>query len=295
MARDSGLAPIDDLVESSQPIRTALKRFTYVLLIGSAVGLILIGKIETVVVEKIRANSSDITAPVVELLSAPVRLARAGADHLANFANLIEENERLEEENTRLLQWRVFAKKLEAENQELKKLLRFDPGPDARFISARAIGEIGGTFARTILINVGELRGIRTGLAVMTGEGVVGRVINVGDKSARVILLTDINSRTPVLVGEGRTRAIVEGNNSDNPQIKFIDNGASVFPGDLIVTSGHGGIYPPGLPVGVVAGEIDGKTMAQTFVDWRKIEFVRVVDLGEGEDPAKAGFSKRDG
>ena len=49
------------------------------------------------------------------------------------------------------------------------------------------------------------------------------------------------------------------------------------------------------LPVGVVAGEIDGKTMAQTFVDWRKIEFVRVVDLGEGEDPAKAGFSKRDG
>ncbi len=295
MARDSGLAPIDELVESSQPIKTAFKRLIYVFLVGSAVALIFIGKIETVLVDKIRANSSDISAPILEVLSAPVLLARNAANHIVDLANLIEENERLKEENTRLLQWQVFARKLEAENQELKSLLRFDPGPDAKFISARAIAEIGSTFARVLLINVGEDKGMRSDLAVMTGDGVVGRVISAGERSSRVLLLTDINSQVPVLVGEKATRAILEGNNTENPSIKFVDSDAGLSPGDLITTSGHGGIYPQGLPIGVVAGEIEGEILAQTFVDWRRITFVRVIDLGAKGLPAKSASKKNNG
>ncbi len=295
MARDSGLAPIDELVESSQPIKTAFKRLIYVFLVGSAVALIFIGKIETVLVDKIRANSSDISAPILEVLSAPVLLARNAANHIVDLANLIEENERLKEENTRLLQWQVFARKLEAENKELKSLLRFDPGPDAKFISARAIAEIGSTFARVLLINVGEDKGMRTDLAVMTGDGVVGRVISAGERSSRVLLLTDINSHVPVLVGEKATRAILEGNNTENPSIKFVDSDADLSPGDLITTSGHGGIYPQGLPIGVVAGEIEGEILAQTFVDWRRITFVRVIDLGAKGLPAKSASKKNNG
>jgi len=295
MARDSGLAPIDELVESSQPIKTAFKRLIYVFLVGSAVALIFIGKIETVLVDKIRANSSDISAPILEVLSAPVLLARNAANHIVDLANLIEENERLKEENTRLLQWQVFARKLEAENKELKSLLRFDPGPDAKFISARAIAEIGSTFARVLLINVGEDKGMRTDLAVMTGDGVVGRVISAGERSSRVLLLTDINSQVPVLVGEKATRAILEGNNTENPSIKFVDSDAGLSPGDLITTSGHGGIYPQGLPIGVVAGEIEGEILAQTFVDWRRITFVRVIDLGAKGLPAKSAGKKNNG
>jgi len=295
MARDSGLAPIDELVESSQPIKTAFKRLIYVFLVGSAVALIFIGKIETVLVDKIRANSSDISAPILEVLSAPVLLARNAANHIVDLANLIEENERLKEENTRLLQWQVFARKLEAENKELKSLLRFDPGPDAKFISARAIAEIGSTFARVLLINVGEDKGMRTDLAVMTGDGVVGRVISAGERSSRVLLLTDINSHVPVLVGEKAIRAILEGNNTENPSIKFVDSDAGLSPGDLITTSGHGGIYPQGLPIGVIAGEIEGEILAQTFVDWRRITFVRVIDLGAKGLPAKSAGKKNNG
>ena len=248
-----------------------------------------------VLVDKIRANSSDINAPILEVLSAPVLLARNAANHIVDLANLIEENERLKEENTRLLQWQVFARKLEAENKELKSLLRFDPGPDAKFISARAIAEIGSTFARVLLINVGEDKGMRTDLAVMTGDGVVGRVISAGERSSRVLLLTDINSHVPVLVGEKATRAILEGNNTENPSIKFVDSDAGLSPGDLITTSGHGGIYPQGLPIGVVAGEIEGEILAQTFVDWRRITFVRVIDLGAKGLPAKQVGKKSNG
>ncbi len=286
MARDPALIPVDELVDAARPIKALLHRFAYLLLIGAAVGLILIGKIETVLVERIRANFSDGVAPMLELLSQPIRIARTGAEHVVDLADLIEENQRLKEENARLLQWRVFAKKLEAENQALKGLLRFDPGPAARFVSARAIADVGGAFARAVLLNVGAAKGVRAGLPVMTGDGVVGRVVHVGERTARVLLLTDINARTPVVVGDPPVRAILVGDNSDNPKIKFVDGEDPLTAGDLIVTSGHGGVFPAGLPVGVVAGEIGGQTWAQTFVDWRNLAYVRVVDFGEKLDPA---------
>jgi rod shape-determining protein MreC len=286
MARDTGLIPIDDLVDASRPFKALLRRFAYLLLIGAAVALILIGKIETVLIERLRANFSDGVAPVLELLSEPIRLARTGAEHVVDLADLIEENERLKEENQRLLQWRVFAKKLEGENLSLKALLRFDPGPKARFVAARAIADVSGAFARAVLINVGSAKGVRAGLPAMTGDGLVGRVVHVGTRTARLLLLTDIKARTPVIIGDPPVRAILTGDNSDNPKLKFIDGEAALESGALIVTSGHGGVFPPGLPVGIVAGQIAGQTWVQTFVDWRNLGYVRVVDFGENVDPA---------
>lgn len=285
MARGPELIPIDDLVDTMRPVRTLLHRFVYAILVVAAVALILIGKIETVLADRLRANFSDIVGPVLELVAQPVRAARAGAEHVVDLADLIAENERLRQENVRLLQWRVFAKKLEGENQELKGLLQFDPGPKARFISARAIADVGGAFARAALLNVGETAGVEVGQAVMTGNGLVGRVVQAGQRTARVLLLTDINAHTPVLVGDPAVRAIMSGDNSDNPKLTFIDGEGPLEPGALIVSSGHGGVFPAGLPVGVVAGMIDGETWAQTFVDWRKLQFVRVVDFGETETP----------
>ncbi len=295
MAREPELIPIDELVDATRPIKSALQRFAYLLLIVVAVALVMIGKIETVLVERVRAHFSDIVAPLIELISEPIRIARIGAEHVVDLADLIEENERLREENERLMQWRVFAKKLEGENQALKALLRFDPGPAARFISARAIADVGGAFARAALINVGAAKGVRPGLAVMTGDGLVGRIVQAGDRTARVLLLTDINARTPVLVGDPAVRAILIGDNSDNPKLKFIDGEAPLAPGALIVTSGHGGVFPPDLPVGVVAGAIDGETWAQTFVDWRKLGYVRVLDFGEKADPTLEGARLKSG
>lgn len=280
MARGPELIPIDDLVDASRPFKAVLHRFAYLLLIGFAVALILIGKIETVLIERVRANFSDVVAPVLELLSEPVRIARSGAEHIVDLADLIEENERLRQENTRLLQWRVFAKTLETENQSLKSLMRFDAGPKARFISARAIADVGGAFSRAILLNVGKSKGVRADLPVMTGDGLVGRVIHVGSNTSRVLLLTDINARTPVIIGDPPVRAILAGDNRDNPKLKFIDGDTALEAGALIVTSGHGGVYPPGLPVGIVAGTVEGHILAQTFVDWRKLAYVRLVDFG---------------
>ena len=288
MPRDPGLTPIDEVVDASRPIKALARRFAYLLLVGAAVALILIGKIEAVVAERIRSNFSDGVGPILEILSEPVRIAKAAAEHVVDLVDLVEENRRLKEENDRLLQWRVFAKKLEGDNQALKEMLRFDPGPNARFVSARAIADVGGAFARSVLINVGEGKGLRSGLPAMTGDGLVGRVTQVGARTARVLLLTDIKARVPVVIGEPPVRAILAGDNSDNPRLTFIDGEGPLEPGGLIVTSGHGGVFPPGLPIGVVAGVVAGETLAQTFVDWRRLDYLRIVDFGDDIDPTLA-------
>jgi rod shape-determining protein MreC len=261
---------------SSFTVRGLASRFLYAGLIGAAVGLMLIGKIESVLVEEIRTRLLDVSMPLLEMLAAPVTRLAGLFDNVGELAALREENERLRTDNARLLQLQVIAQRLEGENQALRGLLNLVPSPTATFVTARVVADTGGAFARTIVINVGASGGVAPRQIVTSGEGLVGRVQQVGDRSARVLLLTDLNSKVPVVVGGERRRAILSGENSDMPRLTHVDGGGDVKRGDLVLTSGHGGVFPPGLPVGLVAGETGLEV--QAFVDWNRLEFVRVID-----------------
>lgn len=268
------------LVAALTPVKAFLRRFAYVLLVGAAVGLMLIGKIETVLIEATRARIADAVTPILEVVSKPVTALQGFAGSIGELAALREENQRLRRENATVRQWQLLARRLEDENRALRGLLNFNPGPAASFVTARVVADTGGAFVRSVLINAGTRDGIDRGQAVVSGEGLVGRVTHAGERSARVLLLTDLNSRVPVVVGEARHRAILAGDNSDNPRLIHADTKATLGPGELIVTSGEGGVFEPGLPIGVVAGPLGRGIAVQSFVDWSRIEYVRVVDYG---------------
>lgn len=268
------------LVAALTPVKAFLRRFAYVLLVGAAVGLMLIGKIETVLIEATRARIADAVTPILEVVSKPVTALQGFAGSIGELAALREENQRLRRENATVRQWQLLARRLEDENRALRGLLNFNPGPAASFVTARVVADTGGAFVRSVLINAGTRDGIDHGQAVVSGEGLVGRVTHAGERSARVLLLTDLNSRVPVVVGEARHRAILAGDNSDNPRLIHADTKATLGPGELIVTSGEGGVFEPGLPIGVVAGPLGRGIAVQSFVDWSRIEYVRVVDYG---------------
>ena len=260
------------------PIKVLIQRFAFLFLILAAFGLMLLSKAETTAIEKVSNIVVDIFAPLMDGLSQPAAAISDVVYAVRQLANIHTENEKLRRENARLLAWQEASRRLMAQNQALMSLLDYKPDPRARYIAARVIGDSGGAFVRSMLINAGSRDGLAKGQAAMTGHVLVGRVTAVGLRSARILLITDINSRVPVLVQSSRDRAILAGDNGQVPRLAFLPSNASVNSGDIIVTSGHGGIFPAGLPVGRVSRSEDGTVRVSPFVQFEKLEFVRVID-----------------
>ncbi|MEX2643101.1 MAG: rod shape-determining protein MreC [Acetobacterales bacterium] len=260
--------------------KLAIHRLSLVLLFGAAFGLMMIGKADTLLVERIRTGVVDAVSPVLGMLSRPAATADIVVQEIRALTHLRAENAQLREENERLLRWQTLARRLESENRALKELLLFVPPPEAAFISARVIADAGSAFARSVLINAGRRDGVTKGQAVMHGHGLVGRVAEAGHRSARVLLLTDPNSRIPVQLEQSRSRAILAGDNTDLPRLNFLPEGVEVQPGERVVTSGHAGAFPPGLPAGIVTSVTEAGVRMQPFVSTARLEFVRVLDYG---------------
>ena len=269
------------------PIRNLAQRFAYMGLVTAAFALMMLGKADIVLMERFRTQITDAVTPIIDVLSRPAASLSDMVAHLREMAALKRENSKLRTTNESLLQWQAAARRLESENRALRGLLNFTPGAHPRFITARIIVQGGGSFVQTMLINAGSNDGIRKGQAVLSGEGLVGRITDVGTRSARVLLVTDLNSRVPIIVESTRRRAILAGANTDLPHLNHLTAvkdtpliDSAVSPGDRIVTSGHGGVFPLGLPVGVVASVSDGGIAVRPLVRADFLEYVRVADFG---------------
>ena len=266
----------------AQPIRSLAQRFAYISMVAAAVGLMILGKVDVLLMDSIRAQVTDTVAPILDALSRPADSVAKAIEQVRQLSVLSQENTLLRESQARLLQWQSAALRLEAENKNLRDLLNYVPGPEPSFITARVIADTGGAFAHSLILNAGVRDGAAKGQAAMTGDGLVGRVASAGSRSVRILLITDLNSRIPVLVGTRRTRAILAGNNSDRPRLIHLLSGEAVSAGDRIVTSGHGGAFPFGLPVGVVASVSDGGIGVEPYVERSRLEYVRLLDFGLG-------------
>ncbi|MSP80557.1 MAG: rod shape-determining protein MreC [Rhodospirillales bacterium] len=275
-----------------QPMRGLLHRFAYFGLIAAAFGLMIFGKVDALLMDRVRVHVVDAVAPILDALSRPAAAVDNAIVAGREFARIHEENATLRTEVEKLRQWESAARHLENENESLKTLLGWAPPPEAIFVTARVIADTGGTFVHSMIVGAGARDGVKKGLVVMTGEGLAGRIASVGNHSARLLLLTDLNSRIPAIVERTRTRAILVGDNTDRPRLVYLSDGGAVTASDRIVTSGHGGVFPPGLPIGVVISVAENGVLVKPFVERARLEFVRVVDFGlegilEGSPPPR--------
>lgn len=259
------------------PLKAWTQRFAFLLLIGTAFGLMLLGKADTLLVERARMQLADALSPLLMAVSQPVSTVNDTVADVRNLARLREVNEMLRAENERLLAWRRDAIALEAQNAALGDLLRLAPDIERRYVTARVIGDQGSAFARSVLVSAGTAGGVAKGQAALTGSGLAGRVAEAGERVSRVLLITDINSRIPVQVGEARERAVLAGDNSPRPGLVYLLPDSAVRVGDRVVTSGHGGLFPAGLPVGEVAEVQENEVRVRPYVDWDHLDYLRLV------------------
>ena len=262
------------------PVKNFGQRSANLLLILAAAGVLIIGRADMINLENVRVQLVDAAAPIIDLIGRPVEGVNSAIRKVKEIYLVFDTNQKLRDDRNKLLHWQSLARKLEVENRALKRLLNFEEGLETRFITSRVIADPGGAFAHSLILNAGEKVGVRKGQAALTGDGLIGRISGVGRRSSRLLLITDLNSRIPVVVEATRTRAVMAGTNTGRPKLIHIPTGAVIAIGDRIVTSGHGGVFPVGLPVGVVAAISDSGIEIQPYVNRNRIEYVRVLDYG---------------
>lgn len=233
--------------------------------------------------QSVRTRVADTAAPVLDIVNRPVQAAASYVRIASGLASLQVENDRLREENARLREWYQTALVLRSENESLQSLLNITLPPQNNFVTARIVADAGGSYARTMLVLAGRSNNIDRGGAVLASEGLIGRIVEVGERTARVLLLTDINSRVPVMIENTSIRAILGGTNGDRLVLDHLPPDIDLTPGARVMTSGHGGVFPHGLPVGELARAEDGSWGVVPFSDPEGALFVRIVE--NNDDP----------
>jgi len=260
------------------PVKALLDRFGLLILALLSVTLMIVGKVEPQAANQIRVVVLSISAPMLDALSRPVESINLLVQEGAGFLALREQNRQLLEAVERGKRWELSARQLEQENAQLRALLNFKMEPRPAFVSARVIGDSGSAYVRTLLVNSGANDGVAQGQAAVTGDGLVGRVVEVGRRAARILLITDLNSRVPVIIENTRQPAMLAGDNGPTATLVFLPRDTVVEVGARIVTSGHGSVLPPGLPVGVVTSVVGALVRVRPIADLGSVEYVKLVD-----------------
>lgn len=256
-----------------RPVRRLLVGLVVVLLLG----LFLLWRIDSPRAERLRADIVDRFVPSFDWALVPVTRLAGMIEGFQSYARIYEQNQELRRELRQMKAWKEAALQLEQENAKLLDLNNVRLDPKLTFVTGVVLADSGSPFRQSVLLNVGARDGVRDGWATTDGLGIVGRISGVGRHSARVILLTDSNSALPVTIQPSGQRALLTGDNSPLPQINFIEAPELVRPGDRVVSSGDGGVFPAGLLVGHVAKGSDGRLRARLAADYERLEFLRVL------------------
>jgi rod shape-determining protein MreC len=218
-----------------------------------------------------------VEAPVGGVVSAPVRWTHDGADYVRGYFFAVSENRRLKSQLVEAQATRDQLEALQIENARLRAVLGIRTDPPLPHIAAETIADSRGPFANTRLANAGRDKGVTEGNPVVSEHGLIGRVVGVSDHVSRVLMLTDAESRTPVLLVRTNGRAILSGDGGGSPKLDFVRSTQDLKEGDRVLTSGDGGVFPRGLPVGTVVRGLDGGWHVALDSDAAPIDFVQIL------------------
>ena len=240
-------------------------------------------------------TGDDSAAVAGRAATGPLRSGESLFDRIGAMWDESARLQALEQENRDLRSWRDLAERLAERNARYEALLRmprdaFGEGADVdHSIAAQLVLDSGGPFMRTLVANAGAAHGVKVGYIAVNENGLIGRVVSVGQQTSRVLMLDDYNSRIPVMGEASRVRAVLAGQAShppelytapfqpQSPRLDFIVGAQSLREGERMITSGDGGLYPRGIPVGLAHRDGDGAWHVALAAAQRPIDFVRIV------------------
>ena len=257
----------------------------------AAASLLVLSRIDHPLTRSVRWQVNDAVRPLIEAANLPVAPLRALGERVRAVAEADAEIERLKSELARAHQAMAEVTILRRSVADLAGAAHLVHEAPLPYVTARVLAASSGPGAQSIVVASGREQGVRLGFPVVNGDGLVGRVVEVGRKVSRVLLASDAASRIPVLIGNHGARAMLIGDGGATSRIERLEATVRPAVGDMVVTSSAGGFLPDGLPVGeVVAGE--GTLLVKLHADLAQLAYVSVVSydnpaLGLIEAPAQ--------
>ncbi len=238
--------------------------------------LIVLSRLGHPAIRELRAEAEFWIAPALGAAMLPFDPARRLARQVQSSYDGFAELELLRGENLRLKQWESRSRELERKLGELAHLARTLEQQSIDYRTVRVIATSSGAFVHSALLEAGREHGVRVGQPVINASGLLGRIVEAGSRTSRLLLLTDVNSRIPVLAGSHQVRAILAGDNGAEPRLTMLPQGAELDHGEEILTSGIGGMFPRGLRVGHVSLMPSGPR-ATLNADLGDLEYVSIL------------------
>jgi len=226
-----------------------------VIVLALAVALVLLGRAQANLFDRARTAIIDRLEPMLVVVHAPVVQFDRWIGSINELFAVYRENLALKDENARLKQWRNVAVVMQDRVKRYQALLHAVPDPDVHSVLSQVIGRANRPFLQTMILDAGASGNVKPGEAVVDARGMIGRIYLTGSHTSWVILLTDLNSRIPVTVAPGNHQAMMVGDNTPMPTLDTMSQTVTLHAGDQVVSSGDGGLLPPGLPIGTVVGQ----------------------------------------
>ncbi len=247
------------------------------ILIALAALLIILNLFFPSLVSHVRVTFTDLFAPFMHAAAKPGEAIQDISSAWQDVTGVREENKKLQQQVTELRAWRDLAQQQADENKSLRGLTKYKDDSVTSFLTARVIAEAGGNFNNSVIVTAGSRDGVVKNMIALGEDGVVGRVIETGEWSSRVLLYNDLNFRLPVMLEGTQLRAILSGEGTGLPKLLFLPTELEVKSGTRVVTSGHGGLFPPHLPVGVVQDRKGQDVWLNPYAKLDRLQVVRLV------------------
>jgi rod shape-determining protein MreC len=259
------------------------QRFSLLVLVILSISLLLLESIEAKPLNYLRSIVKDTIYRSSLIVSGPSKGFTYVVQKAKDHTNLYNNLNQLKQENDQLRNKISKEDFLKLENTQLRKLIDEQVDSSDNLVSARVMLDKQSPYLNSFIINSGLNKKIKKGLAVKDGNNFIGRIVDVNFFSSRVLLITDLNSKIPVIIEPSAAHAILSGQGSDLPNLQYLPENNKVKEGDKIYTSGKEGIFSPGIPIGKVKQK-DGNLNVEPFSDLDQITFVNIVLSNQAEN-----------
>ena len=251
------------------------QKFSLFALIVLSIIFLSVETIETKPLNYFRAFIKDVIYRGALVVSAPSKSINSFTDFTKEHLYLYDDYSKLKKENNELKNKISETRFLELENNQLRKLIEEQVSSNANLMSARVMLDKQSPYLNSFIINIGNNKNIKNGMAALDGKNFIGRIVDVNFFSSRVLLVSDLNSKIPVMTEPSAHHAILSGHGESEPTLEYLPKNHNIQDGEKVYTSGKEGIFSPGIPIGEVKIE-DDDIKVLLFSDLSQITFVNI-------------------